>query len=321
MKITILTILCGLLAVTAPAQAPDAESEAKLMIELEKVLPRKAPQPGRPAAFDHSVDWNATLGKLGELLARSAGTRVEPQVLFVMANAQFSSGSVTEAKTTFEDLKARFPEHGLVKKVLDPNGLSVVDQAIAACASEITFRQRFGTKKLPGAEIDDSVTVTLHFSAGDVKIRFYKSAAPEHRANFIKLAKERYYDRTRVHRVNPGRYIHLGDPNSRNRDLTSWGRGGPEYSLPSEFSLASHKRGTLTMDRTTGRNRSHGSRFQILLTDQAHLDFGQTAFAEVIEGIDVVEAVSRRSRNQYEAPVEHVFVNGITVTEKPKTDG
>jgi cyclophilin family peptidyl-prolyl cis-trans isomerase len=66
------------------------------------------------------------------------------------------------------------------------------------------------------------------------------------------------------------------------------------------------------MWRGPGRPSSHGSQFQILLTDQPHLDFVQTPFAEVVAGLDVVDTTSRAHKNQHESPIEDCFVNGIT---------
>jgi cyclophilin family peptidyl-prolyl cis-trans isomerase len=146
-----------------------------------------------------------------------------------------------------------------------------------------------------------------------VVLRFYKNVAIEHRANFMKLAKAGFYDRTRIHRIVPGALIQLGDPLSKDRDLSRWGQGGPDYIMDNEFSLITHRRGTVSMYRGPGRPKSHGSQFQILLKDQPNLDFVQTPFAEVVSGIEIIDAISRQSTNQYQAPVEDVFLNGISL--------
>jgi cyclophilin family peptidyl-prolyl cis-trans isomerase len=86
--------------------------------------------------------------------------------------------------------------------------------------------------------------------------------------------------------------------------------------LKNEFSRVTHKRGTLTMWRGPGRPQSHGSQFQILLKDQPHLDFVQTPFAEIVEGVELVDNLSRQTRNQYEAPVNECFINGIATPKK-----
>ncbi|MEE2712678.1 MAG: peptidylprolyl isomerase [Planctomycetota bacterium] len=292
-------------------------SPAKLMLELEEALPRKAPETGQPVAFAHSVNWDKSIEKIGFVLVRANGTKVEPHALFLLGCCLFNSHEIEQAKATFEDLKRRFPKHALCTTATDQRtGKSLVDQGIEDCADELQFRAVNKVRKLPQPELDPASATTLHLTAGRVTIQFYKNVALKHRENFLKLASEGFYDRTRVHKVIPGHIVHMGDPNSKVRDPSRWGKGDPGYVIDNEFSLVSHKRGTITMWRGSGRPSSHGSQFQILLKDQPHLDFVQTPFAEVVEGIEIVETLSRQSRNQYEAPVVDCFLNGITTPKK-----
>lgn len=298
----------------APAALPAQDTPASLMIELESALARKAPAPGAPVPFAHTVDWEKTIDAIGSILARSAGMPAEPHALFHLGNAYYSAERFAEARETFEDLRRRFPDHPLCRVKIDPdNAKSLVETAIDDCIDEMAFRQKNTVNTLPRPVIDPDLTVTLHLSAGKVKMRFYKNAAPKHRENFLKLAREGFYDRTRIHRVVPGLLVHLGDPGSKENNPAEWGKGEPGWSLESEYSLATHKAGTVSMWRGPGKPRSHGCQFQFILQDQPHLDFVQTPFAEVIEGLDVIEKISRMSRNQYEAPVEEIWVNGITI--------
>ncbi len=315
-----ITALLALVLVTGAASAQDEEekvSPAKLMLELEAALPRKAPEPGQPVGFAHSVDWDKAIEKIGFVLARSAGTKVEPHALFLLGCCLFNSHEIEQAKATFEDLKNRFPKHSLCTSATDQRtGKSLVDQGIEDCSDELQFRATNKVHKLPRPELDPESSTTLHLTAGNATIQFYKNVATKHRENFLKLAKEGFYDRTRVHKVIAGHIVHMGDPNSKVRNPERWGKGSPGYVIDNEFSLVSHKRGTVTMWRGSGRPSSHGSQFQILLKDQPHLDFVQTPFAEVVDGLEVIETLSRQSRNQYEAPVVDCFLNGITVPKK-----
>lgn len=314
---TIATILALVFITNAlPAQG-EKTSEGKLMIELENALPRKAPVPGQPVTFSHAIDWEKAISKIGSVLARSEGTKVEPHALYLLGCALYNSDEIEQAKATFDDMKARFPKHPLCTSAKDQKtNKSLVDQAIEDCADELQFRARNKVKTLPKPELDPDSTTVLHLTVGDIKIQFYKNAALKHRENFLKLAAKGFYDRTRVHKVIPGHLVHMGDPNSKVRDPSRWGKGDPGYVIDNEFSLVTHKRGTLTAWRGTGRPSSHGSQFQILLKDQPHLDFVQTPFAEVIEGIELIENLSRSSRNQYEAPITDCFLNGITAPKK-----
>lgn len=317
-KNTITALLAlALLSGVTPAQGDEKTSPGKLMIELDEALPRKAPQSGQSVAFSHAVDWDKAIEKIGGILARSDGTKVEPHALYLLACCLFNAQQIEQAKATFEDLKTRFPKHALCTVATDQrSGKSLVDQGIEDCADEMQFRAKNNVRTLPKPELDPDSTTTLHLTAGDVKIRFYKNAALKHRENFLKLARKGFYDRTRIHKVIPGHIVHMGDPNSKVRDPSRWGKGDPGYVIDNEFSLITHKRGTVTMWRGTGRPSSHGCQFQILLKDQPHLDFVQTPFAEVVEGIDIIDNVSRQSRNQYEAPITDCFVNGISAPKK-----
>ena len=310
-------LIVGCMTSVGIAQDGEKESPGKLMIELEQALPRSAPEQGQPVAFSHSVDWDGAIEKIGLILVKGAGTKVEPHALYMLGCCLFNSHQVEQSKATFEDLKVRFPKHALCTTAKDQRtGKSLVDQGIEDCSDELRFRAENKIKLLPTPELDPDSTTVLHLTIGDVKIQFYKNAALKHRENFLKLAEKGFYDRTRAHKVVAGHVVHFGDPNSKERNPARWGKGGPGYVIDHEFSLLSHKRGTITMWRGTGRPSSNGSQFQVLLKDQPHLDFVQTPFAEIVEGIERIDDLSRVQRNQYEAPIKDCFLNGISTPKK-----
>lgn len=305
-----LIIALVVIAAALPAQDP----AAKLMIELEGALPRQQNTQGAGQGMPNfNVDWDKAIAKLGDLATRAAGTRAEAWALFHLGNALYAGGHIEEAAGTFRDLSERFAAHPINTIALEKGGKSRLARALDDCVQELSFRAQHKVTDLAKAEVDAVTTATLHFSAGDVTFGFYKGAAPQHVKNFLELAKSSFYDRTRVHHVAPGQWVKLGDPNSRDKFMDDWGKGGPAHSLDNEFSRATHKRGTVSMWRGSGRPKSHGSQFMVLLADQPHLDFVQTPFAEVIAGLDILEQVSRKTRNQYECPADDVWLNGITI--------
>ena len=110
--------------------------------------------------------------------------------------------------------------------------------------------------------------VVISTSYGDMIVRLY-DATPEHKANFLKLAKEGFYDSTTFHRVIKGFMIQGGDPNSKDDDLRNDGQGGPGYTLPAEIVRGYiHKKGALAAARmgneTNPNMRSNGSQFYIV---------------------------------------------------------
>ena len=105
---------------------------------------------------------------------------------------------------------------------------------------------------------------------GDIIIRLYDET-PKHRDNFLKLAKEGYFDGTLFHRVIKYFMIQGGDPDSKNAPKGKMlGTGGPDYTIPAEFVYPQyfHKRGALSAARTgdeiNPEKESSGSQFYIV---------------------------------------------------------
>ena len=105
---------------------------------------------------------------------------------------------------------------------------------------------------------------------GDIIVRLYDET-PLHRDNFIKLAKEGYYDGTLFHRVIKDFMIQGGDPDSIGAPAGKMlGTGGPDYTIPAEFVYPRyfHKRGALSAarlgDDMNPARESSGSQFYIV---------------------------------------------------------
>jgi peptidyl-prolyl cis-trans isomerase B (cyclophilin B) len=128
---------------------------------------------------------------------------------------------------------------------------------------------------------------------GDMKVSFYDNDAPKTVANFLKLAKEGYFDGLKWHRVIPNFVIQGGCPNSRDGASGIAGTGGPGYQIDCELSGENqyHDRGVLSMAHA-GRNTG-GSQFFVCHSrdNTAHLDRNHTCFGKVIEGVDVVDDI------------------------------
>jgi peptidyl-prolyl cis-trans isomerase B (cyclophilin B) len=126
----------------------------------------------------------------------------------------------------------------------------------------------------------------IHTDKGVMKIEFYEQDAPNTVANFIKLAKEGYYDGVTFHRVIPNFVIQGGDP-------TGTGAGGPGYKIDCELTGGNqyHDRGVLSMAHA-GRNTG-GSQFFVCHSREntAHLDRNHTCFGKVVEGVEVIDAI------------------------------
>ena len=114
--------------------------------------------------------------------------------------------------------------------------------------------------------------VKIQTMLGDITVRLYDET-PIHRDNFLKLAKEGYYDGTLFHRVIKGFMIQGGDPDSKGAPAGKMlGVGGPDYTLEAEIKdNLFHKRGALAAarqgDEVNPERRSSGSQFYIVWGD------------------------------------------------------
>lgn len=118
---------------------------------------------------------------------------------------------------------------------------------------------------------------------GNIELEFYEKDAPDTVANFVKLAKEGYYDGLNFHRVIPGFVIQGGCPKGT-------GAGGPGYTIKCETENNPNKHlcGSLSMAHA-GKDTG-GSQFFVCHAPQPHLDGVHTVFGRTVDlnSLDVV---------------------------------
>jgi peptidyl-prolyl cis-trans isomerase B (cyclophilin B) len=149
---------------------------------------------------------------------------------------------------------------------------------------------------------------------GDMEVTFFPEKAPKHVENFIALAKSGFYNGTIFHRVIPGFMIQGGDPNTKDPNKPeTYGMGGPSQRLNAEFNDIPHRRGILSMARTSDPN-SAGSQFFIVVKDSNFLDRQYTAFGEVVKGLEVADKIVNLPRNARDLPAERVEMT-ISIVE------
>jgi peptidyl-prolyl cis-trans isomerase B (cyclophilin B) len=149
---------------------------------------------------------------------------------------------------------------------------------------------------------------------GNIELKFFPEVAPNHVNNFIELAKKGFYDGTTFHRVIPGFMIQGGDPNSKNPDKSMHGMGGPGHTVKAEFNEKPHKRGILSMARSSNPD-SAGSQFFICVADAPFLDRQYTVFGEVVSGMDVADKIVNQPRDRKDNPNERIEMK-IKIIEK-----
>lgn len=141
-------------------------------------------------------------------------------------------------------------------------------------------------------------TAEIKTEKGTMKVEFYDKDAPGTVENFIKLAKDGYYDGLTFHRVIPDFVIQGGCPDGT-------GAGGPGYKIKCELDGENqyHDRGVLSMAHA-GRDTG-GSQFFICHSrnNTAHLDGNHTCFGKVVEGLDVIDNIRQGDK------IENITVN------------
>ena len=120
-----------------------------------------------------------------------------------------------------------------------------------------------------GCAQEKDFVVTIKTQYGDMVAILYDET-PKHKQNFIKLAKEHYFDSLLFHRVIEGFMIQGGDPDSKKAAKGQMlGRGGPEYTIDAEFNPKYfHEKGALSAARKGNEQNpskaSSGSQFYIV---------------------------------------------------------
>jgi peptidyl-prolyl cis-trans isomerase B (cyclophilin B) len=142
---------------------------------------------------------------------------------------------------------------------------------------------------------------------GEIELELLADKAPGHVKNFVDLAKKGFYDGTTFHRVIPGFMIQGGDPNTKdvNASRAQHGTGGPGHTIKAEFNDTAHKRGVLSMARSTDPH-SAGSQFFICVADSGFLDKNYSAFGRVVRGIEVADQIVNAGRDAKDNPKDRI---------------
>ncbi|PIE23431.1 MAG: peptidylprolyl isomerase [Planctomycetota bacterium] len=151
----------------------------------------------------------------------------------------------------------------------------------------------------------------LETDKGQMRIGFFPEKAPKTVFNFLKLAQDGFYDGLLFHRVIKDFMVQGGCPNGS-------GTGGPGYTIDAEFNDTEHRRGVISMARSQDPN-SAGSQFFIVHADHAgHLDGKYTAFGQLVEGEETLDAIATidceySSTGERSVPVQPVRLQAVRI--------
>jgi cyclophilin family peptidyl-prolyl cis-trans isomerase len=148
---------------------------------------------------------------------------------------------------------------------------------------------------------------TLHTNHGAIDIELFDDDAPKTVENFLKLARDGFYDGVVFHRVIPDFMIQGGDP-------TGTGMGGPGYTFEDEFNDHKVERGALAM-ANAGPN-TNGSQFFIVTTEAAPwLDGKHTVFGRVTGGLDAVDTIEGLDTDAQDKPREPAVIERVELSD------
>lgn len=227
---------------------------------------------------------------------------------------------------------------------------STVKKPIAKPGTKTTAKPVAKKPTVPARIPGVRVKITTEF--GDMVLRLYDKT-PQHRDNFVKLIKQKFYDSLLFHRVIPDFMIQGGDPNSKNAVPGGMlGMGDVGYLVPAEFdSSLYHKKGALAAARTDNPEKaSSGCQFYIvqgktysdaelnmleartgrkipaaqrmtykMVGGTPFLDMNYTVFGEVESGLDVIAKIATQARNQFDRPEKDSRMF-IEIIEEPNTE-
>jgi len=204
----------------------------------------------------------------------------------------------------------------------------------------ITFLPSF---RVSAQESEKEQMIKIETSMGDMIIKLYNET-PAHRDNIIKLINEGFYNDQLFHRVIKDFMIQGGDPHSVGAEKGQrLGSGGPGYTVPAEFNKnLIHKKGALAAarkgDQENPEKASSGSQFYLVqgrvltpeeinmlaqrgvaaftkesaeiyttLGGTPHLDGAYTVFGEIVQGLDVLDAIASQPTDAYNRPLQDVI--------------
>ncbi len=157
-------------------------------------------------------------------------------------------------------------------------------------------------------EDDRDYRALVQTNRGDMVLELHQDETPVTVNNFVFLARQRYYDGVVFHRVLEDFMAQTGDP-------TGTGRGGPGYSFDDEVvpQLRHDDKGVLSM--ANAGPGTNGSQFFITFTATPWLDGKHTVFGRVIEGTEVLDALTRVDPNRAGGPAPDL-IERVTIYAK-----
>lgn len=227
-------------------------------------------------------------------------------VIFTLSGCSDKKKSTPPLTTLQDSLKVRIKEAPAAEKQK-----SEIQYPLITQENVVDFLIEYG-KNNPETGVRISTTY------GEIDIQLFEDT-PLHRANFIYLVKQKYFDDTFFHRVVPNFIIQGGNSDNVN---TSKKRNkiGPNYLLPAELSNGrKHTYGTVSGAKEYRENPDKQTApfefFIFLGPDKhtGHLNGNYTIFGKVLKGMDVVEEIANLPSDEGDWPLLNVFIKAVVI--------
>lgn len=237
-------------------------------------------------------------GTAADLLGELAPAEANRKALIAALPVALADKDLNDAALSILDAlaKQKYPAaNEAIKSALDSSDHLIRRRAVALLKTNAAgdFASRIGTVQTrnTAADYERAIerigrrpTATITTARGSFVIEFLPEDAPLNVDNFIQLAKRGYFNNIKIHRVVSNFVIQDGDPRGD-------GNGGPGYQIRCEINEQPYSRGAVGM-ALSGKDTG-GSQWFVTHAPQPHLDGGYTVFANVIRGMETIDATAR----------------------------
>jgi cyclophilin family peptidyl-prolyl cis-trans isomerase len=149
-------------------------------------------------------------------------------------------------------------------------------------------------------------TLTFQTNQGTFRAEIFEQQAPLTAGNFLKLVRSGFYNGLTFHRVIPDFMIQGGDPKGD-------GTGGPGYKIRDEFAPGLKHSSPGIFSMANAGPHTGGSQFFITVAATPWLDGKHAIFGKVIDGMSVVESISKLPRDRNDRPRTPVVIESIRI--------
>ena len=174
---------------------------------------------------------------------------------------------------------------------------------VLAIAAAALLGNPASSQQAPDKPLDPENTLVIELKTGKVTIALLPDIAPGHVDRVKRLAREKFYDNVKWHRVITGFMAQTGDPQGT-------GMGGSKYpNLKAEFSNYAYRRGTVGAARTMDPNTAN-SQFFICFTDTGcrGLTGQYSVWGQVVEGMEHVDQIARGEPPRNPDVMQRVYI-------------